>query len=438
MAQTGSDASSSSGNEKPGDKRDPKEIANQLAGYTGFTDLADLRRFLVSRPMLEVTAEILKDPPLANVLWVDVAPHFDSCLRLGGVQMLEQKYGENINLRNAFPKISHPDWSIETTAAKNRPNRAHRMAAWIFRLKNRIASYEKQDSSGRQAKYEKALNSFKGVIRNQETIIPHCDPLLVKLPVLGPIMELNEINQVRPYHRVYHLWLYLHTQSFMVSRSSGPRYLFDLCYPFVSEPVLPGFFSDHTREIINASVSNSRKRTQEILEPTDESLQKKQKLAVKIANSPTTQGGGAENRENPVKKFAYRWLSDLDDQDAKDHLKAIEPQLQRTGFINQDPTQARCCEFRNSIRRQFDFAKHKLQLHILELQHPSRLGDANEVKAEKSPWDTAIGTLDEHPADSPEEVVLIFGVRLLRENEQLLESVRKPTFINLMSVDDRY
>jgi hypothetical protein len=282
MAQTSSGGSSFSGNEKPGDKRDPKEIANQLAGYTGFTDLADLRRFLVSRPMLEVTTEILKDPPLANVLWVDVVPHFDSCLRLGGVQTLEEKYGENINLRNAFPKISHPDWSIETTAAKNRPNRAHRMAAWIFRLRNRIASYEKQDSSGRQAKYEKALNSFKGAIRNQETIIPHCDSLLVNFPVLGPIMELNEINQVRPYHRVYHLWLHLHTQSFMVSRSSGPRYLFDLCYPFVPEPVLPGFFPDHTREIINASVPNSRKRTQELLEPKYESLQRSRSLSPRL------------------------------------------------------------------------------------------------------------------------------------------------------------
>jgi len=53
-------------------------------------------------------------------------------------------------------------------------------------------------------------------------------------------------------------------------------------------------------------------------------------------------------------------------------------------------------------------------------------------------WDKAIKTLNEHPADSPEEVVLIFGVRLLQENEQLLESVRKPAFMDLMSVDDRY
>jgi hypothetical protein len=313
------------------------------------------------------------------------------------------------------------------------------MAGWIFRLKNRISSYEKQDSNTRQAKYEQALNSFKRAIRNQETIIPHCNPLLVKFPVLGPNMELNEINQVRLYHWVYYLWLYLHIQSFKVSRSSGPRYLFDLCYPFTSEPVLPELIPDPMREIVNASGSNNRKRAQGNLKPTVDNLQKKQKLDVKIANPATTQGGGPENPQLPIKKFAYKWLSDLDDQDARDHLKAIKVQFQRTGFINQDPTQVRCCEFRNFIRRQFDFAKHKLQLHILEFQYPSKSGDATKSEDENlSSWDTAIRTLNKHPADSPEEVVLIFSVRLLRENEQLLESVRKPAFINLMSVDDRY
>ena len=175
-------------------------------------------------------------------------------------------------------------------------------------------------------------------------------------------MEVKEI-QVRPYHRVYHLWLHLYCQVLLVSCPSGPRYLFNLIDPFESEPVLPTFSLDYMRET-NASISKSRKRTQENLEPTDESLQKKQKPSLKVVNPATTQSGGPENPPLLVKKFAYKWLSDLDFQDAKDHLNAIEIQLQRTGFIDQDPTRARCCEFRNSIRRQFDFAKHKLQLHI--------------------------------------------------------------------------
>jgi hypothetical protein len=322
-------------------------------------------------------------------------------------------------------------------SAKSGPNRSHRMAAWIFRLKNRIDSYGKEDPNCYQAGYEKALKSFKRAVRNPELIIPHCDPLLVKLPVLGPIMEVKEI-QVRPYHRVYHLWLHLYCQVLLVSCPSGPRYLFNLIDPFESEPVLPAFSLDYMRET-NASFSKSRKRTQENLEPTDESLQKKQKPTLKIVNPATTQSGGPENPPLLVKKFAYKWLSDLDFQDAKDHLNTIEIQLQRTGFIDQDPTRARCCEFRNSIRRQFDFAKHRLQLHILEFQYPSQFGDANKGEAENvSLWDKAIKTLNEHPADSLEEVVLIFGVRLLHENEQLLESVRKPAFMDLMSVDDRY
>jgi hypothetical protein len=98
MAQSNPHASPALVTDNSKDRRYPTEIANQLARYTGFTNLADLRMFLVSRPMLEVTAEILTDPPLANVLWVDIDLHFDSCLRLGGVQMLEQKYGESINL----------------------------------------------------------------------------------------------------------------------------------------------------------------------------------------------------------------------------------------------------------------------------------------------------------------------------------------------------
>jgi hypothetical protein len=362
MAQSSFDVSSSSVNETPKDKQDPKETASRLAAYTGFTDLADLRRFLVSRPMLEVTTEILTDRTLANVTWDDMAPHFGSCLCLGGVNSLEQKYGEIINLRNAFPDVYHPEWPVEMISAKSGPNRSHRMAAWIFRLKNRIDSYGKEDPNCHQAGYEKALKSFKRAVRNPELIIPHCDLLLVKLPVLGPIMEVKEI-QVRPYHRVYHLWLHLYCQVLLVSCPSGPRYLFNLIDPFESEPVLPTFSLDYMRET-NASISKSRKRTQENLEPTDESLQKKQKPSLKVVNPATTQSGGPENPPLLVKKFAYKWLSDLDFQDAKDHLNAIEIQLQRTGFIDQDPTRARCCEFRNSIRRQFDFAKHKLQLHI--------------------------------------------------------------------------
>jgi hypothetical protein len=40
--------------------------------------------------------------------------------------------------------------------------------------------------------------------------------------------------------------------------------------------------------------------------------------------------------------------------------------------------------------------------------------------------------------DSLKEVVINFGVRLLGEDENLLEKVRKPAFMDLMSIDDKY
>jgi hypothetical protein len=113
MAQSSFDVSSSSVNETPKDKQDPKETASRLAAYTGFTDLADLRRFLVSRPMLEVTTEILTDRTLANVTWDDMAPPFGSCLCLGGVNSLEQKYGEIINLGMHFLTSTTPNGPLK-------------------------------------------------------------------------------------------------------------------------------------------------------------------------------------------------------------------------------------------------------------------------------------------------------------------------------------
>ena len=178
-------------------------------------------------------------------------------------------------------------------------------------------------------------------------------------------------------------------------------------------------------------------RTPENLGNASESPQKRQKLTLEVLEVPTTQNA-PKISQLPVKQFAFKWLSDLDHQDAKDHLKTFEAQLQRTGFIDQDPAHVHCCEFRNSIRRQFDFTNHKLQLHTLQLQFPSQVRDLGEVNVENFSWDRPIKTLVEHPAGSPEEVVLVFGVRLLRGNEQLLESVRKPVFVDLMSIDDRY
>jgi hypothetical protein len=69
----------------------------------------------------------------------------------------------------------------------------------------------------------------------------------------------------------------------------------------------------------------------------------------------------------------------------------------------------------------------------LQLQYSSRDSD------EQIPsWDSAVKILGEDFGDGLKEFVINFGVRLLGEDENVLEKVRKPAFMDLMSIDDKY
>ena len=72
MTQSSSDVSPHVANRKPEDYYDPQLNSEKLAAYTGFEDIADLQRFLVSRPMLEVAAEIISDSHLKSILYSHV------------------------------------------------------------------------------------------------------------------------------------------------------------------------------------------------------------------------------------------------------------------------------------------------------------------------------------------------------------------------------
>jgi hypothetical protein len=428
MAQAGSDAPPPVANRKPEDYYDPQLNPEKLAAYTGFEDIADLQRFLVSRPMLEVTAEIIRDGYLMPIKWKDIFRLLALYVSSGHTEAMNSTYGEKVDLKKSFPAQFQ-----EANRKYPSSNSIRRMAAWIFRLRNRIQSYEREDPKLRRMGLVAARKIFKTVTASAgQFIVPCSDPAVLKFPVLGPRKELNE-DYLEPYNRVYHLSFQL--GHYARSKISAPYVaLFGPEPPFLSKPVSPEVIREAKRA--QQKVGNIRnsggKRALENVEHPDEKFQKKQKFAPKIVKAPIIERA-PENPQLPPKKFAYKWLSGLDHQDAKGHLNTIESQLQRTGFIDQDPTQVHCCEFRNFIRCQLDFAKHKVQLHSLQLQYSSRDGD------EQIPsWDSAVKILGEDFGDSLKEVVINFGVRLLGEDETLLEKIRKPAFMDLMSIDDKY
>jgi hypothetical protein len=74
-----------------------------LAAYTGFKDIADLRKFLVSRPMLEATVEIISDGHLMDIKWKDIFRLIALHVSSEGAGAMNSKYGEKVDLKKFFP-----------------------------------------------------------------------------------------------------------------------------------------------------------------------------------------------------------------------------------------------------------------------------------------------------------------------------------------------
>jgi hypothetical protein len=110
------------------------------------------------------------------------------------------------------------------------------MAAWIFRLRNRIDSYEREDPNLRWKGLSAARTFFKTVTASAGQFIIPCSPqALLKFPVLGPKKESNE-DCLEPYNRVYHLYFQL--GQYARSEISAPFVrLFGSEERFISKPV---------------------------------------------------------------------------------------------------------------------------------------------------------------------------------------------------------
>ncbi|KAH8819871.1 hypothetical protein F5884DRAFT_892849 [Xylogone sp. PMI_703] len=164
-----------------------------LAAYTGFRDVAEMRKFLLSRPMLEIATEIISDHGFQWYLKI-------SCV----CKVFDEKNSERDSAEDDTEELDFDYVRSKTTSH-------FAMTDIILRARTKILEFQSQDQESRFKGYLDAKRAFLEILSSGlekcSLTLPEIEGQIV-CPKLGPFPEHGEVH-MECYNRIIRLCNYL-------------------------------------------------------------------------------------------------------------------------------------------------------------------------------------------------------------------------------------
>ncbi|KAG9239145.1 hypothetical protein BJ875DRAFT_479673 [Amylocarpus encephaloides] len=377
-----------------------------LVAYCDYANTHQLMRLWLSRPLLEVVGE------LTPLIFFSLEkhkgwPHIfkDLCQTLGnGKTSAVARYGENLDLDSMYPTVDRVRMGNlahhrEEERQASKINCHIKVAAWLWRLRERLAAYKLQDGEEREAGAEEARNKLKLALSlpaESKVFAIKAEEVDIPLSLLRPLNDRGE-SFMEPFNR---LW-YIIKQLFYNFRASR------LPYFICSEN---GFRAISNRSLnpswiprwMNEDSQNGRHR-----ENID---QAREGSDVQMGNTPQPP---SKNRYfYPPKRFSYTWSPLYDTHDTIKSLSSHEDVIPRQGLLNFDPRHAKDAHtFKLQLHHQLFFNIMKLQIEELLIKFVNERGQVIIERIDDLDWRQDVIPAFLH---DPEEVLhVILGAKFV-------------------------